>query len=309
LLEKRKAVRAVPKLHESDFDSDQAHEDDDDVEDHADVVAKYHKDANAAKRESAPSRKCKMDKTNQVEGTRSRTQTKDAPRAVFARLSEHAFENDEMHKYICKTTKCTNISAGCGCLSEKGGTKTPEEVELDKKLGAIITATELMYTWDERVLAEAERLRRETEKWWTYSPFSYEERVRVIFLSSEFPTRIVHEGPLIYVVTMPDLGDDDMPIGLGAKVIAAYPNNLGPFVSRNETDPIKDCFTIQKSDKQWRVEKEEEPDEEPSVQEEDCEASDEGSDEGSDEDSEDSEESEAEDSEDSDDEDSDKGAK
>jgi hypothetical protein len=290
-LTKRKAVGAVPKLHESESDSDEAHEDDDDVEDDADA-ARYHKAANAASRSTA-SKRCKIDASNQVEGKRVRVPTKAAPAAVATQRSQRALDEDEVYRACC----------GMRVSLRKGWQKTPDEVELDSKLGAIITAIELMYTWDERVFAEADRLRREAERWWLYSDFEYEDLVKVSFQGSEFRTPIVHESLLMYVVKMPDFGDDNMPMGLRPKIIAAYPDNLGPFASRNEVEPIPNCFTILKLDTRWTVKPLVESVEEPAVKEEECPPPDEDSDEGSEEGSEDPEEDEADDSEDSEDED------
>jgi hypothetical protein len=156
-LTKRKTVGAVPKLHESESDSDEAHEDDDDVEDDADA-ARYHKATNAASPSTA-SKRCKIDASNQVEGKRVRVPTKAAPAAVYANRSEIAFQADPVHKSVC----------GMRIALRKGWCKTPEEEVLDRKLEALITAIELMYTWDQRVEAEAERVRREAARWWSNS--------------------------------------------------------------------------------------------------------------------------------------------
>jgi hypothetical protein len=82
---------------------------------------------------------------------------------------------------------------------------------------------------------------------------------------------------------MPPFGDDNMPLGLRPKIEAACPGKIGPFVSRNEADPIEDCLRILKSDTRWTVDPFDESVEEPAVTEDQCEpeSSDEGSQEGS----------------------------
>jgi hypothetical protein len=132
------------------------------------------------------------------------------------------------------------------CCLRRDWLKTPEEVVLDKKLSVLITAIELMYTWDQRVFAEAERVRREAERWWPNSPHAYDDQVWVTFLLEKFLGHIVHESAHVYVVKMPPFGDDNMDPGLRSKIEAACPGKIGPFDSRNEAEPIDHSLKIRK---------------------------------------------------------------
>jgi hypothetical protein len=289
-LEKQKAVGAGVRLSGSDSDdSDQAHEDDEDVELPPDEVAKYHNDTNAASRSATSSKRCKVDVSNEVEGKRVRVATKAAPAAVATQRSARAMDEDVAYNAFRKMRMSLRRRYG----------KTPEEVELDSKLDAIITAIEHMYTWDNRVFVEEERVRREREQWYVHSEFVYDEVVKVAFSGLSFETRIVHECPLTYVVKVPPVGADDVPMGLRTRIIEASPGRFGPFSSRNEAEPIPDCVTIRKADTRWTVKSLVESVEEPAVTEEECPPE---SDEGSEEGSEDSSEDEAESSESSGDE-------
>ncbi len=284
LARKNAGAAADKRESESDDDnSDIAHEDDSDVEDNK-VAAQYHKDTNA-RQQSVASKKFKVDPSNELQGKRTRIPTKAAPAARARNPSEVAMENDEAYKVVCK------MRIGL----RKNWLKTPDEGALDKKLSMLITAIELMYTWDQRVFAEAERLRREAEMWFPNSPYVYEDKVVVTFCQKTFITVIVHESAHEYVVKMPPKGDDNMPLGLRTKIEAACPGKIRPFVSRYAEDDIEDCLRIRKSDKAlWTVDAFEESVEEKAVTEDQCEpessdddwsgdeVSDEGSREGSD---------------------------
>jgi hypothetical protein len=288
LVSLRKQAGAAAGHRETDSDSDMAHEDDDDVEDDT-VAAQHHRDTNAAQ-QSVPIKRSKVDPSNVLEGKRDRKPTTAPRAAVYANRSELAFQGNPVHPIVC----------GMRISLRKGWCKTPDEVALDKKLEALIHAIELMYTWDQRVFAEAERVRREAEMWWRTSPHAYDDPVWVTFSLEKFLAHIVHESAHGYVVKMPPFGDHNMPIELRSKIEAACPGKIGPFDSRNEAEPIQDCLKIRKSDTRWTVSPFVESVEEPAVTEEECPPE---SDEGSEEGSEVPSETEAEDSQDSQDED------
>ena len=279
LARKNAGAAADKRESESDDDnSDIAHEDDSDVEDDT-VAAQYHKDTNA-KQQSVASKKFKVDPSNELQGKRTRIQTKAAPAARARNPSEVALEKDEVYKVVCKM----RISL------RKNWLQTPEEKALDKKLNMLITAIELMYNWDQRVLDEAERVRREAEKWFSTSQHAFDDPVWVTFClqgspSEKFLGSIVHESAHGYVVKMPPFGDDNMPLGLRTKIEKACPGKIRPFVTRYAENPIEDCLRIRKSDKAlWTVDAFEESVEEPAVTEDQCEpesSDDESSEEGS----------------------------
>ena len=205
-------------------DSDMAHDDDSDVEDDA-VAAQHHKDKNAAQ-QSVASKRSKIDTCNVIEGKRDRKPTTAPRAAVYANRSELAFQSNPVHPIVC----------GMRISLRKGWCKTPDEVALDKKLEALIHAIELMYTWDQRVEDKAEQVRREAASWFPNSPHAHEDPVWVTFSLEKFLANIVHESAHAYVVRMPPLGDDNMPIELRSKIEAACPGRIGPFDSRNESD-------------------------------------------------------------------------
>ena len=80
-------------------------------------------------------------------------------------------EKDEVYKVVCRMRIVLRIN----------WLKTPEEEALDKKLSMLITAIELMYNWDQRVFDEAERVRREAEKWFPTSQHAFDDPVWVTF--------------------------------------------------------------------------------------------------------------------------------
>jgi len=274
LVSLRKTTGAAAGHRETDSDpsdhSDAAHEDDDDVEDDT-VAAQHHRDTNAAQ-QSVASKRSKIDASNVLEGKRDRKPTTAPRAAVYANRSELAFQGNPVHPIVC----------GMRISLRKGWCKTPDEVALDKKLEALIHAIELMYTWDQRVEDKAEQVRREAARWFPNSPHAHEDPVWVTFSLERFLANIVHESAHAYVVRMPPLGDDNMPIELRSKIEAACPGRIGPFDSRNEAEPIQDCLKIRKSDTRWTVNPFVESVEEPAVTEEECTPeSDEGSEEGS----------------------------
>ena len=281
-------------------DSDDAHEDDNDVADDF-AAMEYHRATNAAQK-SVASDRFKVNTANVVEGKRKRFKTKAAPSARAANRSEVAFQKDQVYATLC----CMR------CELRKDWRQTTEEVALDNKLNVLITAIELMYTWDQRVSDEAERVRRARQAWFLHSPYEYEEVVCVAFDKQTFLAHIVHESVKRYVIKMPPVGDDDMPIKLRPKIEAEYLGKIGPFDSPYQTDDIEDCLTILKSDTRWTLKPLVESVEEPAMTEEQCQnEADEGSEVGSEEGSEVPSESEAEDEdsedEDADDEDADDG--
>jgi len=278
VLAQKNAGAAADKRESESDDSDMAHEDDEDVPDDT-VAAQYHKDTNA-KQQSVASKKFKVDPSNELKGKRTRIPTKAAPAARARNPSEVALEKDEVYKVVCKM----RISL------RKNWLQTPEEKALDKKLNMLITAIELMYNWDQRVLDEAERVRREAEKWFPTSQHAFDDPVWVTFClqgspSEKFLGSIVHESAHGYVVKMPPFGDDNMPLGLRTKIEKACPGKIRPFVTRYTENPIEDCLRIRKSDKAlWTVDAFEESVEEPAVTEDQCEpesSDDESSEEGS----------------------------
>jgi hypothetical protein len=277
LLSERKNAGAADIKKDTDSDSDEAHQDsENDVPDDKEA-AQYHLATNAAQK-SVASKRSDVDPSNELEGKRKRIRTEAAPAARAANPSEVALEKDRLYKHVC----------GMRCLLRKYWRKTTQEVALDKKFNRFITAIELMYTYDQRVFAEAERVRRARSKWLSTSEHAYDDDVWVTLRREGSPPekflgRIVHESAHGYVVKMPPFGDDNMPLGLRPKIDAACPGKIGPFVSRNEADPIEDCLRILKSDTRWTVDPFDESVEEPAVTEDQCEpeSSDEGSQEGS----------------------------